>query len=86
MDDPSTDSGIRGDLLRRLAEQAMTDPEFRAVARHDLGAALAQYGYDLNDRELALVTRFRESLAEAGVDLDLVERLPDEQLARLLDR
>lgn len=86
MDDPLAGDEIRGDLLKRLAEQAMSDPGFRAVARDDLRAALAAYGYDLNDRELALVDRFRASLADAGVDLDLVQDLPDDQLARLLDR
>ena len=85
MDDPPTgDDEIRVDLLKRLAEQAMSDRAFRAVARDDLGAALAAYGYELNERELALVTRFRASLADAGVDLDLVDTITDEQLARLL--
>lgn len=86
MDDPSAGDDIRDEVLQRLAEQAMTDPGFRAVARHDLAAALAQYGYELNPRELALVTRFRQTLADAGIDLDLVEQVPDDQLARLLGR
>lgn len=86
MDDASAGDEIRDELLQRLAEQAMTDPGFRAVARHDLAAALAQYGYELNPRELALVTRFRQTLADAGIDLDLVEQVPDDQLARLLGR
>jgi hypothetical protein len=68
---------IRMDVLQRLAEQAMSDLDFRAVARHDLLAALKQYGYDLNDRELALVLRFRAALEEAGVDLFLTQRLTD---------
>src|SRR5215207_1795753 len=68
---------IRMDVLRRLAEQAMSDLDFRAVARHDLMAALEQYGYDLNERELALVLRFRAALEEAGVDLFLTQRLTD---------
>jgi hypothetical protein len=71
----TTDDDIRMDVLRRLAEQAMSDLDFRAVARHDLLAALAQYGYDLNERELALVLRFRDALEEAGVDLNLTQRL-----------
>jgi hypothetical protein len=70
-----TDDDIRMDVLRRLAEQAMSDLDFRAVARHDLLAALDQYGYDLNERELALVLRFRDALEEAGVDLFLTQRL-----------
>ena len=81
MDDaPPGSDEIRVELLKRLAEQAMTDPDFRAVARHDLPAALARFGYDLNERELALVTRFRASLADAGVDLDLVANMTEEQL------
>lgn len=74
---------IRMDVLQRLAEQAMTDLGFRAVARHDLAAALAQYGYDLNERELFLVMRFRAALEEAGVDLFLTEEISDEQLVLL---
>jgi hypothetical protein len=74
---PSGDAGqkmietneIRMDVLRRLAEQAMSDPDFRDVARHDLATALNRYGYDLNEREMALVLRFRDALEEAGVDL-----------------
>jgi hypothetical protein len=60
---------IRMDVLRRLAEQAMSDPDFRDVARHDLAKALDRYEYDLNEREMALVLRFRDALEEAGVDL-----------------
>ncbi|MGH2562165.1 MAG: hypothetical protein ACRDJH_24155 [Thermomicrobiales bacterium] len=71
------------DVLRRLAEQAMSDPDFRAVARHDLLAALRQHGYELNERELALVLRFRATLEEAGVDLFLTEHVSEEDLALL---
>jgi hypothetical protein len=60
---------IRMDVLRRLAEQAMSDPGFRDIARHDLSDALEKYGYELNEREMALVLRFRAALEEAGVDL-----------------
>lgn len=66
---------IRLPLLKRLAEQAMSDQAFRAVAGNDLDAALAQYGYDLNDRELALVGRFRAALDEAGIDLFLKDEI-----------
>ncbi len=83
---PAGSEEIRVELLKRLAEQAMSDRAFRAVARDDLTAALATYGYDLNERELALVTRFRASLADAGVDLDLVDTITDEQLTLLLGR
>lgn len=69
---------VRVELLRRLAEQAMTDPAFRAMARDDLDRALSAHGYDLNERELALVRRFRATLADAGVDLDLVAESGEE--------
>ena len=77
---------VRVELLKRLAEQAMSDPAFRAIAREDLDAALATYGYHLNERELGLVARFRATLADAGVDLDLVQHVTDDQLAELLGR
>jgi hypothetical protein len=69
--------GVRIEVLRRLAEQAMTDLEFRAVARHDLEAALAQYGYDLNEIEMNLVLKFRAVLEEAGLDLFLTGNLEE---------
>jgi hypothetical protein len=70
-----SDQDIRWPLLKRLAEQAMSDAAFRAAARNDLDGALAEYGYDLNKTERPLVHRFRDSLAEAGVDLALVQEL-----------
>ncbi len=33
------------------------------------------FGYDLNEAELPLVHSFRDALAEAGVDLALVQEL-----------
>ena len=62
---------VRIDVLRRLAEQAMTDLEFRSVARDDLELALQQFGYDLNETEMTLVLKFRAVLEEAGLDLFL---------------
>ncbi|HEV2128545.1 MAG TPA: hypothetical protein VGR22_08005 [Thermomicrobiales bacterium] len=70
-----TDDTIRLPLLKRLAEQAMTDGAFRAVAREDLARALGEYGYDLNDRERAFVFRFRQALEEANVDLELAKEV-----------
>lgn len=66
-----TGSEIRVPILKRLAEQAMSDAEFRSAAAADLDAALRGYGYVLNDRELDLVHKFRATLAEAGIDLKL---------------
>lgn len=70
-----TNDDVRIPLLMRLAEQAMSDPAFRSVARDDLDRALAQYGYDLNSKERTLVFRFRAALEEAGIDLDLTKEL-----------
>ena len=70
---------IRVELLRRLAEQAMRDDQFRAAARVDLRAALLQFGYLLNDAELTLVFAFRDALADAGIDLDLVSEFSEDQ-------
>jgi hypothetical protein len=80
------DGAVRIDVLQRLAEQAMSDPEFRDSARDDLAGALAKYGYALTEQEMALVLRFRRSLADAGVDLDLVDGMGDDRLAQILDR
>lgn len=74
---------IRIDVLQRLAEQAMSDLAFRAVARHDLELALQQFGYDLNESEMELVLAFRRSLAEAGIDLFLTEKITPAQLEEI---
>lgn len=76
-------ANIRIDVLQRLAEQAMSDLDFRAVARHDLEGALRQFGYELNRDEMDLVLAFRRSLADAGIDLFLTEKITPEQLAEI---
>lgn len=78
------DGAIRIEVLQQLAEQAMTDAAFRAEASADLPAALDKYGYELLPQELALVLRFRRSLADAGVDLDLVSGMSEEQVGELV--
>ncbi len=75
-----TDQDVRIPLLKKLAEQAMSDGEFRASAREDLDAALHAYGYELNDRERTLVFQFRAALEEAGVDLNLIKELDVDEL------
>jgi hypothetical protein len=82
---PEDDSSIRIDVLQRLAEQAMSDAAFRDEAVADLPAALRNHGYELTPDEMALVLRFRRSLEEAGVDLDLVAGMGEERLAEVLD-
>ena len=82
----SDDSTVRIEVLQRLAEQAMNDAEFRSAARDDLAGALERYGYELTAQEMALVVRFRRSLADAGVDLDIVDGMGDDRLAQVLDR
>lgn len=82
----SEDGPVRIDVLQRLAEQVMSDPTFRNEARDDLRATLVKHGYQLTPQELALVLRFRRSLADAGVDLDLVDGKGDERLADVLER
>lgn len=66
-----TESEIRVPILKRLAEQAMSDEVFRSAAVADLDLALQENGYELNSRELDLVHKFRATLAEAGIDLML---------------
>lgn len=65
---------IRTPVLLRLAEQAMSDATFRSAAAEDLGQALRDAGYDLNEPELALVSQFRSALRDAGVDVFLQEQ------------
>lgn len=80
------DNRIRMDVLQRLAEQAMSDSEFRTEASDDLPSALEKHGYDLTPEEMALVLRFRRSLADAGIDLDVVSGMGEDQLSSLLER
>lgn len=86
---------LRVPVLKRIAEQAMSDEGFRRAAAADLDSALAQWGYELNPRELELVHKFRATLAEAGVDLMLDKKMDldsifddatGEDVERLLDR
>lgn len=79
------DGMVRIEVLQRLAEQAMSDPNFREEANADLESALHKYGYDLQPQELALVLRFRRSLADAGVDLDLVSSMGEAQLLEIFE-
>jgi len=76
----TADDQIRMPILLQLAELAMSDLDFRAIARNDIQAALTQFGFDLNPRELALVLKFRQALEEAGIDLSLTEQLSAEDL------
>lgn len=79
------DGSVRIEVLQRLVEQAMSDPTFREEANANLESTLTQYGYDLRPQELALVLRFRRSLADAGVDLDLVSSMGEAQLMAIFE-
>ena len=79
------DESVRIEVLQRLAEQAMSDPTFREEANANLEATLTRYGYDLRPQELALVLRFRRSLEDAGVDLDLVSSMGEAQLMAIFE-
>lgn len=79
------DGSVRIEVLQRLAEQAMSDPTFRAEANANLESTLTRYGYELWPQELALVLRFRRSLADAGVDLDLVSSMGEAQLMAIFE-
>lgn len=79
------DNSVRIEVLQRLAEQAMSDVAFRSEASADLEAALERHGYVLRPQELALVQRFRRSLEDAGVDLDLVSSMGEAQLMEIME-
>ena len=81
----TNENQVRMPILLQLAELAMSDLDFRAIARNDISAALRQYGFDLTPRELTLVLRFRAALEEAGIDLSLTESLSEKDLDLLRD-
>lgn len=66
---------LRMPILKRIAEQAMSDAEFREAAAMDLDGALERWGYSLNPRERELVHTFRATLADAGIDLMLAKNM-----------
>ena len=65
---------MRENLLRDLADQAATDPNFLRQARRDLQGTLARHGYQLTDEERSLVEGLRRQTAS----------MTDEELARTL--
>jgi hypothetical protein len=67
-------TSMRENVLKSLASQATTDPEFLRRARNDLEGTLVQQGYHLTDEELRLVEDLRRRTAA----------MSDEQLARTL--
>lgn len=64
------------DVLRNLVNQARTDPEFKRKARADLEGTLNEYGYELNEEELAAAREFHRQ----------TQRMDDAQLNRELAR
>ena len=67
-------TSMRENVLKSLASQATTDPEFLRRARNDLEGTLVQQGYHLTDEELRLVEDLRRRTAA----------MSDEELARVL--
>ena len=65
---------MRENVLKSLASQATTDPEFLRRARNDLEGTLVQQGYNLTDEEMRLVEGLRQQTAG----------MSDEELARVL--
>lgn len=65
---------MRENVLRDVAQRAVSDPGFLARLRNDVEGTLARYGYGLTDEELRLVQDLRRRTAP----------LSDEHLARLL--
>ena len=67
---------MRENVLKSLASQATTDPEFLRRARNYLEGTLVQQGYHLTDEEMRLVEGLRQQTAG----------MSDEELARTLAR
>jgi hypothetical protein len=65
---------VRENVLRDLASQAATDPDFLRQARQDLEGTLARQGYHLTGEEMRLVEGLRDQTAG----------MSDEDLARTL--
>jgi hypothetical protein len=65
---------VRENVLRDLARQAATDPNFLRQARRDLEGTFARQGYRLTGEEMRLVEGLRRQTAG----------MSDEELARAL--
>lgn len=67
---------MRENVLRNLARQVATDPDFLRQARKDLKGTLVRYGHHLTAEEMRLLEGFRQRIAG----------MSDEALARTLAR
>jgi hypothetical protein len=65
---------MRESVLRDLASQAATDPDFLRQARRDPEGTLARYGYHLTAEEMRMVEDLRRRTSA----------MTDEKLARVL--
>jgi hypothetical protein len=65
---------MRESVLRDLASQATTDPDFLRQARQDPVGTLARRGYHLTDEEMRMVENLRRQTSA----------MTDEELARTL--
>ncbi len=62
------------DLNDRQSAKAISIRSAVDAAAADLGRALTEAGYELNDAEMEVVTQFRAALRDAGVDVFLKEQ------------
>lgn len=65
---------MRESVLRDLARQATTDPDFLRRARRDPAGTLARHGYHLTGEEMRMVEGLRRQTSA----------MTDEELARML--
>jgi hypothetical protein len=65
---------MRESVLRNLASQAATDPDFLRQARQDLAGSLARHGYLLTSEEMRMVEDLRRQTS----------KMTDHELARML--
>jgi hypothetical protein len=65
---------MRESVLRDLASQAATDPDFLRQVREDLAGTLARHGYRLTAEEMQMVEELRRQTSA----------MTDEELARTL--
>ncbi len=62
---------MRDDVMISLIDQAMNDVEFRQKALANLEGTLQEYGYDLNNDEMAAVREFQaQTVGKSSEEID----------------